>query len=72
MDHGFDEWDLTEIEKTHLLCCKHDPGVNRSVPNIMPRTEMRRFPLLVSIEKRTISFVNHIKNSKNSSVNIRS
>ena len=48
IDHDFDKWDLTEIEKTHLQLCKRILVMNRSVRNTA-RTELGSFPLLVSI-----------------------
>ena len=44
----------------------HATKIPELVPNIMARTELGRFPLPASTERRIIPFLNHIKNSTNS------
>ena len=56
----FTKWDKTCTEKAHLKFCKLYLGVNRKASNTASRGELGRFPLLIPILKRTLSYIINI------------
>ena len=53
----FVKWDKTWGEKAHLKFCKLYLGVNRKASNAASRGELGKFPLLIPIIKRTLSYI---------------
>jgi hypothetical protein len=56
----FTKWDKTWTEKAHLKFCKLYLGVNRKASNVASRGELGKFPLLLPIIKRTLSYIINI------------
>merc|ERR1712002_311049 len=62
-----DLWDSNPIEKVHLEFCRNILKVHRNCPNLGCRAELGRFPLLIQIKKRAITFRNHLAKSDSDS-----
>ena len=59
MLYGCEVWGYNQsilIEKLHLKFCKHILNVKPSTPNFMVYGELGRFPILINIKVRMISF----------------
>ena len=57
--YGCEIWGFTKntlIEKLHLKYCKYILGLNTKTPNYMVYGELGRFPLIINIKVRMISF----------------
>ena len=55
------KWDSYPPEKSHLDFIRHILGTNRSVNNLMCRTELERYPLCIEINFRIVNLYKHIK-----------
>ena len=64
----FTKWDKTWTEKAHLKFCKLYLGVNRKASNVASRGELGKFPLLLPIIKRTLSYIINIYKLPDSSI----
>jgi hypothetical protein len=64
----FAKWDKTWTEKAHLKFCKLYLGVNRKASNVASRGELGKFPLLLPIIKRTLSYIINIYKLPDSSI----
>ena len=58
--NDFNNWDNSQIEKTHLRFCKLYLGVGRKTTNIACRCEQGKFPLIINIYKRIFKYVTHL------------
>jgi hypothetical protein len=58
--NDLNKWDNSETEKVHLRFCKLYLGVNRKASNMACRSELGRYPLLISIKKNIINYFKHI------------
>ncbi|XP_077346373.1 uncharacterized protein LOC143990008 [Lithobates pipiens] len=57
------KWDPSPTETFHLEFCKHLLQVHRSTSNSACRSELGRFPLLLAVQKRALSYWDHLQNS---------
>ena len=57
------KWDPSPTEIFHLEFCKHLLQVRRSSSNSACRSELGRFPLLLAVQKRALSYWDHLQNS---------
>ena len=48
VQHDFKAWDNTPIEKTHLKFCKRYLEISNKASNVARRSELGRFPLIIS------------------------
>ena len=70
----FDDWDKTEVEKTHASLLKQYLGLNRSTQNKLVRSEFGRFPLftlhipILDAHTRTQSYMKYLKNKSDDSL----
>ena len=60
LDHDWEKWDTTQIERTHTKFLKRVLGVNRSTTNVMVRSELGRYPLQERILKRNITYIRYM------------
>jgi hypothetical protein len=58
--NDFNNWDNSQIEKTHLRFCKLYLGVGRKTTNIACRGEPGKFPLIINIYKRLFKYIIHL------------
>ena len=61
LEHG--SWDKHPIEALHTEFCRRILNVQRKTPNNACRAELGRFPLLLNIQKRAITFWTHLNSS---------
>ncbi len=59
LDYG--SWDKNPIENIHTEFCRRILNVQRKTPNNACRAELGRFPLLLNIQKRALTFWAHLK-----------
>jgi len=52
----FKSWDSSQIEKTHLQFCKRYLEVSNKASNMACRAELGRFPLIIAINQKIITF----------------
>ena len=64
----FAKWDKTWAEKAHLKFCKLYLRVNREASNAASRGELGKFPLLIPIIKRTLSYIMNLYKLLESSI----
>lgn len=67
--YGCEVWGFQKtklIEKLHLKFCKHILNLSSSTPNYMVYGELGRYPLVINIKVRMISFWGKLINSQNS------
>lgn len=67
--YGCEVWGFQKtkfIEKLHLKFCKHLLNLSSSTPNYMVYGELGRYPLIINIKVRMISFWGKLINSQNS------
>ncbi len=64
----FAKCDKTWTEKAHLKFCKLYLGVNRKASNAASRGELRKFPLLLPIIRRTLSYIINLYKLPDSSI----
>ncbi|MEE6528254.1 hypothetical protein FKM82_030350 [Ascaphus truei] len=57
------KWDTSPTEILHLEFCKHLLQVHRSTSNNACRAELGRFPLLLTVQKRALTFWAHLNTS---------
>jgi hypothetical protein len=62
------KWDKTPTEKVHIRFCKMYLCVHKKATNIACRGELGKFPLIISIRKRIIKYVAHLKSLPNSAI----
>ena len=62
LDH--EKWDRSSNEHAHLDFLRHIVGVNRSVNNLLCRTEVGRFFINIEINYKILSFYKRIKDFK--------
>ena len=60
LNHSWQKWDTTPIERTHTKFLKRMLGVNRSTTNVMARSELGRFPLQERILKRNLTYIRYM------------
>ncbi|CAB3997693.1 Hypothetical predicted protein [Paramuricea clavata] len=58
--NDLNKWDNSDTEKVHLRFCKLYLGVNRKASNIACRSEIGKYPLLITIKKNIINYFKHI------------
>lgn len=66
--YGCEVWGFQKtklIEKLHLKFCKHILNLSSSTPNYMVYGELGRYPLIINIKVRMISFWGKLINSQN-------
>ena len=54
------KWDKCEIEQTHLQFCKYILGINCSSTNHLTRFETGRYPIILHIDYKILTFHKHI------------
>ena len=62
--YDYDNWDTCEIEQSHTQFLKRTLGCKIQTPNLMIRAEVDSNPLLTNIISRSISFLKHLSESK--------
>jgi hypothetical protein len=58
--NDLNKWDNSQTEKVHLRFCKLYLGVNRKASNIACRSELGKYPLLLTIRKNIINYFKRI------------
>jgi hypothetical protein len=58
--NDLNKWDNSDTEKVHLRFCKLYLGVNRKASNVACRSELGKYPLLITIKKNIINYFKHI------------
>ena len=58
--NDLNKWDNSETEKIHLRFCKLYLGVNRRASNVACRSELGKYPLLITIKKNILNYFKHI------------
>ena len=66
-NQDYSNWDKHKMEIFHTEFCKYLLKVQRKTPNNACRAELGQFPLLFDIQKRSISFYNHLITSDTNS-----
>ena len=66
-NQDYTNWDKHKIETLHTEFCKYLLKVQRKTPNNACRAELGQFPLLFDIQKRAMSFYNHLLTSDTNS-----
>ena len=61
-------WDLSPIEKTHLQFCKRYLEVHNKASNIACRAELGKFPLIIDINKKVLSYLNYLHQKDENSI----
>ena len=64
----FTKWDKTKTEKAHLKFCKLYLGVNRKASNNGSRGELGKFPLLIHVIQKTLTYIKKIYKLPDSSL----
>ena len=64
----FKSWDLSPIEKTHLQFCKRYLEVHNKASNIACRAELGKFPLIIDINKKILSYLNYLHQKDENSI----
>ena len=68
LDHDWEKWDTTQIERTHTKFLKRVLGVNRSTTNVMVRSELGRYPLQERILKRNLMYIRYMDEKPHTSL----
>ena len=66
-----DSWDKHPIETLHTEFCRKILNVQRKIPNNACRAELGRFPLLLNIQKRAITFWTHLNLSQKDTLHFK-
>ena len=66
-----DSWDKHPIETLHTEFCRRTLNVQRKTPNNACRAELGRFPLLLNIQKRAITFWTHLNLSQKDTLHFK-
>ena len=53
-------WDSSAIEKTHLQFCKRYLQVHNKASNIACRAELRKFPMIIDIDKKILNYLGYL------------
>ena len=56
----FKSWDSSAIEKTHLQFCKRCLQVHNKASNIACRAELGKFPMIIDINKKILSYIDYL------------
>ena len=56
MKSDFKAWDGSQIVRTHLQFCKRYLEVSNKASNVARRAELGRFPLIIAINQRILSY----------------
>ena len=64
----FKTWDGSQIEKAHLQFCKRYLEVNNKASNIACRAELGRFPLSITINKKSFKYILYIQSKEEESL----
>ena len=67
--NDLNKWDNSETEKFHLRFCKLYLGVNRRASNVACRSELGKYPLLITIKKNILNYFKHILKLDDNSIN---
>ena len=68
MKSDFKSWDLSPIERTHLQFCKRYLEVHNKASNIACRAELGKFPLIIDINKKILSYLNYLHQKDENSI----
>ena len=68
LNHSWQKWDTTPIERTHTKFLKRMLGVNRSTTNVMARSELGRYPLQERILKRNLTYIRYMDSKPQTSL----
>ena len=68
MNHEWEKWDTTPIERVHTQFLKRVLGVNRSTTNVMVRAELGRHSIQERILKRNLQYIDYVSNKEPSSL----
>ena len=66
--HEFKAWDSSQIERSHLQCCKRYLEVGNKASNIACKAELGRFPLNIAISQRILNYILYLKNKNEDSL----
>lgn len=69
LEHG--TWDKHPTEGFHTEFCPRILNVQRKTPNNVCRAELGRFPLLINVQKRALTFWSHLKLSQKDSLHFK-
>jgi hypothetical protein len=66
--NDINKWDNSDTEKVHLRFCKLYLGDNRKASNIACRSELEKYPLLITIKKNIINYFKRISKLDDNSI----